>query len=126
MVTGTGFEPVNACVKGMWVNRFSNRPLALEEGFEPPTDRLTADCSTAELFKHFRMLVYITMQIHLLQPFFWKNAFFCIFYSNHLFLNKKNKILQCKILFVYTTMTPFFKFRYSNILIRSWNLSDFY
>ena len=53
MVTRTGFEPVNACVKGMWVNRFYNRPLALEEGFEPPTDRLTADCSTAELFKHF-------------------------------------------------------------------------
>ena len=80
MVTCTGFEPVNACVKGMWVNRFSNRPLALEEGFEPPTDRLTADCSTAELFKHFRMLVYITMQIYLLQPFFWKKCIFlCIF-----------------------------------------------
>ena len=26
MVTRTGFEPVNACVKGMWVNRFSNEP----------------------------------------------------------------------------------------------------
>ena len=37
---------------------------------EQENDRLTADCSTAELFKHFRMLVYITMQIHLLQPFF--------------------------------------------------------
>lgn len=26
MVTRTGFEPVNACVKGKWVNRFSNAP----------------------------------------------------------------------------------------------------
>ena len=47
MVTRTGFEPVNACVKGMWVNRFSNGPyMALEAGLEPATDRLTADCST--------------------------------------------------------------------------------
>ena len=27
MVTCTGFEPVNACVRGMRVNRFSNRPF---------------------------------------------------------------------------------------------------
>ena len=27
VVTDTGFEPVNACVKGMWVNRFSNPPF---------------------------------------------------------------------------------------------------
>ena len=26
MVTRTGFEPVNACVKGMCVNRFTNGP----------------------------------------------------------------------------------------------------
>ena len=27
LVTRTGFEPVNACVKGMRVNRFSNGPI---------------------------------------------------------------------------------------------------
>ena len=27
LVTRMGFEPMNACVKGMWVNRFSNGPL---------------------------------------------------------------------------------------------------
>ena len=26
MVTRTGFEPINACVKGMCVNRFTNGP----------------------------------------------------------------------------------------------------
>ena len=26
LVTGTGFEPVNACVKGTCVNRFTNPP----------------------------------------------------------------------------------------------------
>ena len=27
MVTGTGFEPVNVCVKGICVNRFTNPPF---------------------------------------------------------------------------------------------------
>ena len=49
MVTRTGFEPVNACVKGMCVNRFTNGPfsfMAPEIGLEPTTQRLTAVCST--------------------------------------------------------------------------------
>lgn len=29
MVTCTGFEPINACVKGMCVNRFTNRPYLI-------------------------------------------------------------------------------------------------
>ena len=33
MVTRTGFEPINACVKGMCVNRFTNRPCILIESF---------------------------------------------------------------------------------------------
>jgi hypothetical protein len=31
LVTRTGFEPVNACVKGMCVNRFTNGPLKMAE-----------------------------------------------------------------------------------------------
>ena len=33
MVTRTGFEPVSACVKGMWVNRFSNAPCIWNSSF---------------------------------------------------------------------------------------------
>ena len=77
MVTCTGFEPVNACVKGMWVNRFSNRPqkMALEVGLEPTTDRLTADCSTNWAIQAFLLfslvLVYITIQPRKKQVFFY-------------------------------------------------------
>ena len=48
MVMRTGFEPVNDCVKGSWVDRFSNAPvfMAVPVGLEPTTDRLTADSST--------------------------------------------------------------------------------
>ena len=46
MVTSTGFEPVNACVKGMCVNRFTNWPVIKNKmvglgGLEPPTSRLS-------------------------------------------------------------------------------------
>ena len=50
-------------------------------------------------------------------PFFEKNAFFCVVLLCLAVLSQKNKILLGKILFVDTTVTPFFKFRDSNILI---------
>ena len=38
-------------VKGRCLNHLTNGPLAPEVGLEPTTDRLTADCSTTELFR---------------------------------------------------------------------------
>ena len=74
MVTRMGLEPMNVCVKGICVNRFTNVPkkwsgrrgsnpqqpawkagtlpiellpqMALQAGLEPATQRLTAACST--------------------------------------------------------------------------------
>ena len=47
MVTCTGFEPVNACVKGMWVNRFSNRPN--QWWFRPESNQRHEDFQSSAL-----------------------------------------------------------------------------
>ena len=56
MVTCTGFEPVNACVKGMWVNRFSNRPN--QWWFRPESNQRHEDFQSSalptELRNHWR------------------------------------------------------------------------
>ena len=53
LVTCTGFEPVNAAVKGRCVKPLHQQAISMapETGFEPVTNRLTAGCSTAELFR---------------------------------------------------------------------------
>ena len=51
MVTSTGFEPVNAAVKGRCVKPLHQlaKKMALDVGLGPTTCRLTAGCSTTEL-----------------------------------------------------------------------------
>ena len=43
MVTRTGFEPVNVCVKGIWVNRFSNAPFVFVFGAAPQRSFIISD-----------------------------------------------------------------------------------
>ena len=43
LVTRTGFEPVNVCVKGIWVNRFSNAPFVFVFGAAPQRSFIISD-----------------------------------------------------------------------------------
>ena len=66
MVTDTGFEPVNACVKGMWVNRFSNPPtkwwsLAGSNRWPPACK---AGALPAELKPHFNYTWWAWMDLN--------------------------------------------------------------
>lgn len=46
---------VDQSVKVGKKENFEKEKVAPEEGFEPPTNRLTADCSTAELLRNSRL-----------------------------------------------------------------------
>ena len=65
LVTCTGFEPVNDAVKGRCVKPLHQQAMKLapETGFEPVTNRLTAGCSTAELFR--QVLDYTSIKFSL-------------------------------------------------------------
>src|SRR5574344_1169937 len=61
LVTRTGFEPINACVKGMCVNHFTNGPKQMVglNGLEPSTSRLSGVRSNQLSYKPICFLLVI-------------------------------------------------------------------
>jgi hypothetical protein len=64
MVTSTGFEPMNVCVKGICVNRFTNWPQKMVGlgGLEPPTSRLSGVRSNQLSYKPISCVDYYILQ----------------------------------------------------------------